>query len=152
MLFKKGVIAIMKALKDLREMLCQELEEIARKGELSAGSLETVHKLTDTVKNIDKICMLEEGGYSEDGDPVAMGSYDSYRSYGNGSYRGGSYSDRSYAGASYRMGRNNSGGSYSRAEGQDMIKEHISKMMRNSDMSGAEKGVLQRAMQILEEH
>ena len=54
----------MKALYDLKEMLSAELEEIARKPEMSAGDLETVHKLTDTIKNIDKICALEEdGGY-----------------------------------------------------------------------------------------
>lgn len=59
----------MKALYDLKDKLQEELEEIARKPEMSAGDLETVHKLTDTVKNIDKICMLEdgEGGYSRNG-------------------------------------------------------------------------------------
>ena len=65
----------MKALYDLKEMLSAELEEIARKPEMSAGDLETVHKLTDTIKNIDKICALEEdGGYSEAGD-TEMGGY-----------------------------------------------------------------------------
>ena len=55
----------MNALYDLKEMLCKELEEIAGKGEMSAGDLETTHKLTDTIKNIDKILMLEEdGGYA----------------------------------------------------------------------------------------
>lgn len=42
---------------DLKEMLCKELDEIAKKGEMSAGDLETVHKLTDTVKNIEKSCI-----------------------------------------------------------------------------------------------
>lgn len=59
----------MKALYDLKEKLQRELDEIARKPEMNAGDLETVHKLTDTIKNIDKICALEEdGGYSEAGD------------------------------------------------------------------------------------
>ena len=54
---------------ELKDKLCEELEEIARKGELGAGDLEIVHKLTDTIKNIDKIEMLEEDdGYSRDGD------------------------------------------------------------------------------------
>ena len=58
----------MKSMKELREMMCEELEDIARKGELGAGDLEIVHKLTDTIKNIDKIDMLEsEGGYSSGG-------------------------------------------------------------------------------------
>ena len=56
----------MKSLYELEEMLCDELDEIVGKGELSAGSLDVVHKLTDTIKNIDKIEMLEDDGYSED--------------------------------------------------------------------------------------
>ena len=44
----------MKAMHELKEMLCRELDEIAKQGELNAGGLETVHKLTDTIKNIDK--------------------------------------------------------------------------------------------------
>lgn len=77
----------MKALDDLRDMLCEELEEIAKKPEMSAGDLETVHKLTDTIKNIDKICMMEEdGGYSQAGDWEVQGR----GNYGNGS----SYANR----------------------------------------------------------
>ena len=45
----------MKALYELKDKLQDELDEIARKPEMSAGDLETVHKLTDTIKNIDKI-------------------------------------------------------------------------------------------------
>lgn len=136
----------MKALMDLRDMLCEELDEITRKGELSAGSLETVHKLTDTIKNIDKIAMLEEGGegyskgYSGDGDWMARGTYanggnyrrGSYGNYDNGSYRAGRYSPR-----------------YSRAEGANMLRERINEMMHQGNMSGEERDVLQRAMQIV---
>ena len=39
----------------LKDMLCQELDEIADKGDLGAGDLDIAHKLTDTVKNIYKI-------------------------------------------------------------------------------------------------
>ena len=55
-----------RVLYDLKDMLCAELDEIGKKGEMSAGDLETVHKLTDTIKNIDKITMLEDGGYSRE--------------------------------------------------------------------------------------
>ena len=41
----------MKSMYDLRDMLCKELEEITRKGELGAGDLEIAHKLTATIKN-----------------------------------------------------------------------------------------------------
>lgn len=46
----------------LREMLCEELEGYAKRGNLSSGDLETVHKLTDTIKNIDKIELLADNG------------------------------------------------------------------------------------------
>lgn len=60
-------VAEMNGMNKLKKMLCGELEEIAAKLELSAGDLETLNKLTDTVKNIDKIEMLEEPGYSQRG-------------------------------------------------------------------------------------
>lgn len=63
----------MEYMHELKEKLCEELEEIARKGELGAGDLEIVHKLTDTIKNIDKIEMHEEDdGYAGTG--TMMGS------------------------------------------------------------------------------
>jgi hypothetical protein len=52
----------MKELHELREMLCDELKEYGKKGELSTGSLDVVDKLTHTIKNLDKI--MEEDGYS----------------------------------------------------------------------------------------
>ena len=56
----------MDKLHDLKDKLCEELEEIARKPDMGPGDLELIHKLTDTIKNIGKIEMLEEeGGYSE---------------------------------------------------------------------------------------
>lgn len=57
----------MKYLHGLKEKLCEELQEIAEKQDMSAGDLEAVHKLTDTIKNIDKIEMLEADGYSNNG-------------------------------------------------------------------------------------
>lgn len=45
---------------DLKDMLCRELEEITRKGELTAGSLETVDKLTHSIKSIDTILAMHE--------------------------------------------------------------------------------------------
>ena len=60
-------------------MFCKELDEIASKREMSAGDLETVHKLTDTIKNIDKICMYDEScGYSQMGDWEMEGRGHSY--------------------------------------------------------------------------
>ena len=60
-------------------LLCKELEEIGGKGELTAGSLETVDTLAHALKNIDKIIESKEeeeySGRSYDG---------SYRSYARG--------------------------------------------------------------------
>ena len=49
----------MKALNDIRDMLCEELDELARKGELGAGDLEIIHKAVSSIKNIDKIEMYD---------------------------------------------------------------------------------------------
>ena len=64
-----------KAMYELRNMLCAELDEIARKGEPGAGDLDIAHKLTDTIKNIDKIEALGggySGHYSRDGAMESM--------------------------------------------------------------------------------
>lgn len=57
----------MEYIEKIKKMLCKELDEYAMKSKLTASDLEMVHKLTDTVKNLDKIAMMseEEGGYSE---------------------------------------------------------------------------------------
>lgn len=56
----------MEHLKKMKEKLMDELKEFDGKRELSLGDVTTIHMLTDTIKNIDKICMLEEGGgYSQ---------------------------------------------------------------------------------------
>lgn len=69
----------MKALIELRDMFCDELEDIARKPEMSAGDLDTAHKLTDTIKNIDKICIMDEScEYSQAGDWEMRGRGNSY--------------------------------------------------------------------------
>ena len=74
----------------IKEMLMNELyeyEEKAKKmsgGKLSMQELDKIHKLTDTVKNIDKIEMLEgDEGYSEDGQYMGEG-----RIYGTSYARG----------------------------------------------------------------
>lgn len=113
---------------DLKEMLCKELEEYGKKGEMTAGSLDVVDKLAHTIKNLDKIIeTYEEEGYSNRGGiyegGMTGGSYargGRNRSYAGGrSYRGGSYArGRGSNARRDAMGRYSSEG-YSRAE--DMI-------------------------------
>lgn len=108
----------MKALYDLKEMLSAELEEIARKPEMGAGDLELVHKLTDTIKNIDKICALEEeGGYSEAGD--WEGAYN----------RGSSYSNRGKHYVRGHYSRDGRMGDYSRHDARNAMLERAQDLM-----------------------
>ena len=51
----------MKELKELRDMLCDELKEYGRKGDLTSGSLDTVDKLAHALKNLDKVIESEDG-------------------------------------------------------------------------------------------
>lgn len=79
----------MHAMEELRGMLCEELEKITHQGELSAGSLEAVDKLTHSIKSIDTITAMEDAGYSNDW-------YDNGNSYARGRRRDsmGRYSRR----------------------------------------------------------
>lgn len=94
---------------ELKEMLCDELAKITKKGELSAGSLDAVDKLTHSIKSIETIIAMDEN--SEEG-----GSYEggSYARGGRGGNRGGGNRGRSNARGRSRdsMGRYSGDGSY----------------------------------------
>lgn len=128
----------MKHLNALKDMLCEELEEITRKGELSAGDLDTAHKLTDTIKNIDKIQMLEDGDYSRAGEREADMRGTFGRDAGNGYNRGNSYANR---------GRHYVRGHYSRTDGRERMISDIEDMMQEA--TGAERDAYKRAADIL---
>lgn len=122
---------------ELKEKLCEELEEIASKPEMSAGDLEAAHKLTDTIKNIDKIKMLEEdGGYSRAGDWEA----DMRGTYGRGSSYRGRKRDS--------MGRYSRDGRYSRHASPDMI-DKLQTMMDNASTE-RERDAIRRLMNEME--
>ena len=113
----------------------KELKKYEEKGNISMNSLDVIHKMTDTIKNIDKIEMLEDGGYSEgmysreyserggrggysrDGEWEARGSYD------RGGNRGGSYEN----GSSYE------GGSSYANRGQHYVRGHYSRDEYSND-------------------
>ena len=128
---------------ELKEKLCDELEEIARKGEFSAGDLEAVHKLTDTIKNIEKISMLEEdGGYSQGGDWEIEGrAYNRGNSYARRKRDSmGRYSRDGRYGPTTRM--------YSRAEAKDDMMAKLEDMMGSAN--DQERAILRQAMDKLE--
>ncbi len=143
----------MKKFYDLKDKLCEELDEIARKPEMGAGDLELAHKLTDTIKNIDKICMLEEeGGYSQEGGDG--GSYGNGSSYANrGQHRVRAHYSRDGGGdggySSRRGGgRDGSSRGYSRDDGRSEMMEHIEMAIDSADERDREK--IKRFMRELE--
>lgn len=123
----------MHELYELKEMLCKELEEYGKKGELTTGSLEVVDKLAHTIKNLGKIIEMydEEEEYS--------GAYDYNMGMGGGSYegrgsgqgnRGGSRARGSYARGRGRNARRDSMGRYS-SEGYSRANEEVVEQLRD---------------------
>lgn len=72
----------MHKLYELKNMLCEELEEYGSKGKLDVGSLDVVDKLAHAIKNIDKIIEAkDEGSYAyayDNGRGMRDNSYTSY--------------------------------------------------------------------------
>ena len=146
----------------LKDLLCAELEDYAEKGKnsgkMSMGDLDSIHKLTDTVKNILKIDLLEsEEGYSEDGHYMGEGriygtSYDDGMRRGVGySYaRGrGRYAKRESMGRYSRDdGYMRRDGGYSREDGKAYMMEQLEDMMEDAEKP-AEKEALRRCMEAL---
>ena len=128
----------MEKLYDLKDKLCEELEEIARKPDIGLGDLELIHKLTDTIKNIGKIEMLEEeGGYSqEDGRDDGYGRGMSYARGRGGYNRGG------------RNIRRDSRGRYSRDDGRSEMMEHLEMAMDTA--TDQDREIIKRFMRQLE--
>lgn len=104
----------MNELYELKEMLMKELKEYGSKGELSAGTLDIVDKLTHTIKNLCKI--IEEYEEAEYSGNYPYMSYDG-RSYNDGrSYRG-SYRDGMSGARGRTNARRDSMGRYSSERG-----------------------------------
>lgn len=116
----------MKVYEQIQDMLCDELEEIAKKKELTTNSLEVLYKSMDILKDISTINAMEQeyGGYSQDG--YSQGRYSQEGSSRDG-YSGGYYGrmpfymyddgmsqDSSYARGRGRNAKRDSMGRYSR--------------------------------------
>ena len=125
----------------IKEALMNELYEYEDKmkkmngGKLSVQDLDKIHKLTDTVKNICKIDMLDdEEGYSEDGHYMGEG-----RIYGTSYARGRRYAKRD------SMGR------YSRDDGMGMHHEDDYSYARGGRMGYSRDGAKEHLMSKAEE-
>ena len=131
----------------LAEMLCEELEDQAKNGELNAGNLENIDKLSHALKNVYKIIEsieeMEEEGYSN-----AM-------NYGGNSYRGGAYRGNSYAGGRGRYARRDSMGRYSRERGYSRDAGEMIEQLRDMEQTAPDEQTrqdIQRLISNLEQH
>jgi len=130
----------MNAIYDLKDMLCEELEQIMASGNVN---LDTVDKLTHALKSVETIIAMKEGGYSTSVMPRNSRYYDDGNSYRNGRNGGISYNENYN---NYRMNRRNSG--YSRAEGKEEMIANLREMMEDS--TGEQKDALRHCMQQLQ--
>lgn len=101
----------MDAIYDLKEMLCEELEEYGKKDKLDVGGLEIVDKLAHTIKNLDKIIET----YEEEDEEYSGAYANGEGGGGGGSYaRGRRYSREGRGGGGGGGGTSRRGGSYAR--------------------------------------
>lgn len=119
----------MDAVYDLKDMLCEELEEYGKKDKLDVGGLEIVDKLAHTIKNLDKIIeSYEDEGYSE--------------AYYDGSYEGTGNMDGGNMGGSYarRYSRERGRGSYAmaRGRGRNAKRDSMGRYSRDGKMMAQE--------------
>ena len=134
----------MKHIEDLRYMLCEELDKIAKKGELTAGSLETIDKLAHSIKSIDTIMAMEE--YSEDGSYEGGRSYERNSSYARGGNRGGGGNRGRNSRDSYRNG--NSRRSYDGYSGNEEIKDELNELLEEAS-DERERMAIKKVMELL---
>ena len=120
----------MEDMRKLKDMLCRELDEFSRRDSIESYDLDTIHKLTDTIKNLDKIEMLEDGGYSQARGGGNRGGMRNYAREGEGG-GGYSYEDSFGDNAGYSMARRrrDERGRYSRDDGRDDMVNRLEEMM-----------------------
>ena len=140
-----------KQLYELRDMLMDELKSLTSKGELTAGSLETVDKLTHSIKSIDTICAMEEAGeYSYDGMSYARGRGRNANRDSRGRYSSEGGNDGGYS-SDYRSPRRymRKDGGYSGHDKKELIEELRDLMNEASDSRS--KMAIQNAIEEMED-
>lgn len=147
----------MKTMEELKERLCRELDDvsksIANRKDSSDKEIDLIYKLTDSIKNIDKIMMIEDGdidGYSRADGYRMPGEYDRGNSYANRGkhYVRGHYSRDGRDGYDdgYSERRRDSRGRYSR-DGD--VVDRMQEMLRDAD--DHERKVIERCIKELNE-
>lgn len=130
----------MESLYRLKDLLCDQVDEIVAKNDITPTELDRVYKVVDVIKDICTIDAMEnaaEDEWDEESSYAGGGGYSGRRGgssragrSGRGSYEGG-YSGRrgrySRAGRSYRGGSYEGGGYSGRMsyDDEDMSKEHM---------------------------
>lgn len=132
----------MEYMEKIKRMLCKELEEYGEQKSISASDVEMIHKLTDTIKNLDKIEMLEDDGYSghypmyDDGVSYARRGTHYVRGHYSRDMEKDGYSDRRYERR------------YSKDDAKDHMMNKLGEMMRGADPN--EREALEEAMRKIE--
>lgn len=123
----------MRAMEELRDKLCKELDEVTDDGKLDHRIVEYIDKLTHSIKSIDTIIAMHD---YEDDYSGARGRMDGGRTYGGNSYARGRG----------RNARRDSMGRYSRDDGysydgakEDIIEEVKEIMMDAPDEATKKK-------------
>ena len=120
----------MKVYDQLKDMLCDELEEIAKKKELTTSSLDVIYKGVDILKDISTIKAMEkeypDEGYSRDGYSQGYWNRPYYM------YDDGMVHDNSYARGRGSDAKRDSMGRYSRDGYSGDTKEELTRLMNNA--------------------
>lgn len=134
----------MRALKELKEMLEDDVRKITKKGDITPDELNSVYKAVDIIKDVETIiAMREHGDYSQDG---SYGSYNSYNNMSNrASYNSYDGSYNSYA----RRGRdgdndgryNESRDNYSRHTDREQMIQKLEQMMQTAQNEEQKKAI-----------
>ena len=125
----------MEYIEKIKKMLCKELDEYAMKQKISGADLDMIWKLTDTVKNLDKIEMLEDGN-----------SYDGYSEMREYPYMGGS----SYARGRGRYAKRDSMGRYSSEDGMSYDDYSEERTGRRYSMDDAKDHIMSKIGEAME--
>ena len=144
---------------ELKDMLKKELDQIVKKGELSAGSLETIDKLLNSIKNACKITMYEEykeDGYSYADSDMDMSNYSYARGRGSNARRDSMGRYSSEGGYSNARGSRDGRGGYSRRgysydDGDKQEKVEMLREMMQESGSEEERRTLQKIIRRMEQ-
>lgn len=131
----------MNAMYELKDMLCDELEKITKKGELSAGSLDVVDKLTHSIKSLETIIAMKESGYSQ-------GNGNSYYGYGNSYARGRTGNVKRDSMGRYSRERGGYSRGYSREDGKEEMISQLEDIMQDATDEKMRKAIQKCISQI----